>query len=102
MFRPAWQQKEQSFETFLWMSVRLSDYYVETGDMEKAKHQLNQARDCILVLKDDDIPPFWKENFYMSDGEKWIRKIDGCLEDLESGLLQKTKSGNAVYSRFRE
>lgn len=101
MFRPAWQQKEESLDTFVWMSVRLADYYEEAGDMAKAKHQLQQARDMILLLKDDDIPPFWKENYYMSDGAKWVEKINGRLELLESGT-RHTNDRNAVYSRFSE
>lgn len=100
MFRPAWQQKEQSFDTFVWMSVRLADYYEESGESEKARHQLQLARDCILLMKEDDIPPFWKENYYMSDGEKWIEKINCRLARIESGIGQKNNSGNTVYSRF--
>ena len=100
MFRPAWQQKEESFDAFLWMSMRLADYYEETGDREKAKHQLQQARACILLLKEDDIPPFWKENYYMSDGAKWVKKIDSRLEQMEAGLRQTVKAENMVYSRF--
>lgn len=83
MFRPAWQQKEQSLDTFVWMTMRLADYYKETGDVQKAKHQLCQLRDVILLLKEDDIPPFWKENYYMSDGAKWIEKINTRLERIE-------------------
>lgn len=87
MFRPAWQQKEESMDSFLWMSSRLADYYEEIGDTEKARHQLQQARDIILILKDDDIPPFWKENFYMSDGAAWLQKIEGRLALLENGTV---------------
>lgn len=102
MFRPAWQQKEQSLDTFVWMSVRLADYYEEAGEADKAKHQLQQAMDCILLLKEDDIPPFWKENYYMSDGEKWIGKISSRLARMESGSVRKPDCENTVYSRFSE
>lgn len=96
MFRPAWQEKEESLDTFLWMSARLADYYEENGDKDKARHQLQQARDIVLLLKDDDIPPFWKENFYMSDGAAWVEKIDRRLQQLESG----TSHQRTPHSRF--
>lgn len=101
MFRPAWQQKEESFDTFVWMCWRLADYYEETGDEAKAKHQLQLARDMILLWKDDDIPPFWKQNYYMSDGKNWLEKIDCRLGRLASGIRHTdcTKTG---YSRFAE
>lgn len=102
MFRPAWQQKEESLDTFVWMTIRLADYYEETGDTEKAKHQLEQTRDIILLLKEDDIPPFWKENYYMSDGAKWVNKINTRLERIENGSTAEIKSNNSVYSRFAE
>ena len=101
MFRPAWQQKEQSFDTFLWMCMRLADYYEETGDMGKAEHQLRLAKDAILLLKEDEIPPFWKENYYMSDGAKLLEKIDARLDRMASGT-GRSDSGNKVYSRFTE
>lgn len=98
MFRPAWQQKEESLDTFLWMSARLADYYEETGDTGKAKHQLQQARDVIQLLKDDDIPPFWKENYYLSDGVTWVEKINQRLEQMDSGV----KPDRTPHSRFAE
>lgn len=98
MFRPAWQQKEESMDSFLWMSSRLADYYAQTGDGEKARHQLLQAREIILLLKDDDIPPFWKENFYMSDGAAWVERIDCKLQQLQSGQSHE----RTCYSRFTE
>lgn len=64
MFRPAWQQKMQSMETFINMTLRIADYYEANEDPEKAKHQLNQAKDIILCLKDDLVPPFWKDSIY--------------------------------------
>ena len=102
MFRPAWQQKEESLDTFIWMSARLADYYEETGDTDKAQHQLRQARDIILLLRDDDIPPFWKENYYMSDGAKWIVKLNRRLEQIQSGCNSRKDTNNMVYSRFSE
>lgn len=98
MFRPAWQEKEESLDTFLWMSARLADYYEERGEKDKAMHQLQQARDIILLLKDDDIPPFWKENFYTSDGAAWIGKIDRRIMQMESGVTQE----RTPISRFAE
>ena len=100
MFRPAWQEKEESFDRFIWMSVRLADYYGETGDTDKAKHQLQLARDMILILENDDIPPFWNENYYMSNGEKWIKKINIWLKQLESGAGNNGR--NTAFSRFSE
>ena len=64
MFRPAWQQKMQSMETFLNMTLRIADYYEEINEPEKARHQLQQARDIILRLEDDLVPPFWKSNIF--------------------------------------
>ena len=94
MFRPAWQQKEESLDSFIWMSVRLADYYEETGNHKKANHQLELAKQVILLLKDDDIPPFWKENYYMSDGEKWIERINSRL------CSDGTNHTQRVYSKF--
>lgn len=100
MFRPAWQQKEQSLDSFLRMTVRLADYYAESGDLEKARHQLQLARDVILLLKDDDIPPFWNENYYMSDGTKWITKIDNRLEQMINFPKQGPYEAGESYRRF--
>ena len=94
MFKPAWQQKEHSLDSFIWMSMRLADYYEENGDAEKAKHQLQQAKDIILLLKDDDIPPFWKENYYMSNGAVWIERLDSRLKDTG-------REGHNTYSSYR-
>ena len=98
MFRPAWQQKEESLDTFIWMSARLADYYEEIGDAERAMHQLRLARDIILLLKDDDIPPFWKENYYMSNGAAWVEKFDRRLELMERGITHE----RIPISRFAE
>ena len=87
MFRPAWQQKEESLDTFIYMCSRLADYYEENGDSEKARRQLMQARDLIFLLKYDDTPPFWNENYYMSDGAAWLEKIERRLSQLEGGEI---------------
>lgn len=97
MFRPAWQQKEQSLDSFIWMSVRIADYYEGVCDPEKAIHQLQQAKDVLLLLKEDDIPPFWKENYYMSDGAKWINQID---ERIERIARQEAQEDGHIYKRF--
>lgn len=98
MFRPAWQQKEESLDSFLWMSLRLADYYEENGDTVKARHQLTQARAVILLLKDDDIPPFWKQNFYQSDGPRWLNLINQRMIELDTDSGSNS-TGNS-YIRF--
>lgn len=100
MFRPAWQQKEHSLDSFVWMSMRIADYYEETGDIKKAKHQLSQAKNVILLLKDDDVPPFWKENYYISSGMKWIARIDSRLERIANPTTQNTHNTYDSYRRF--
>lgn len=100
MFKPAWQQKDQSLDSFIWMSMRLADYYEETGDAEKAIHQLKQAKEIILLLKDDDVPPFWKENYYTSSGAEWITRIDGRLERVVNGSEHEVHNTYASYRRF--
>lgn len=100
MFKPAWKQKEHSLDSFLWMSMRLADYYEETGDKEKAVHQLQQAKEVILVLKDDDVPPFWEENYYMGDGLKWISRIDDRLQKLLFPSSNSEHSTKQSYRRF--
>lgn len=100
MFRPAWQQKDQALDSFVWMSVRLADYYEETGKTEKAIHQLQQAKEVILHLKDDDVPPFWKENYYLSNGIKWIEEFDSRMEALANRSEPNTKKTRTFYRRF--
>ena len=100
MFRPAWQQKDQSTDSFIWMSMRLADYYAENGNTEKAMYQLQQAKNIILLLKDDEIPPFWKENYYMSNGLKWIERIDRRLEGLANSAELDTFNAYDAYRRF--
>lgn len=99
MFRPAWRQKEESLDSFLWMSLRLADYYEENGDTDKAKHQLLQAKNIILALKDDEIPPFWKQNFYQSDGPRWLNRIDQRMMELDTASGSNS-TGNS-YIRFQ-
>lgn len=82
MFHPAWQQKEQSLDSFVLMTMRLADYYEAAGETQKAKCQLQQAKDAILIVKQDEVPPFWKENYYMSDGTKRLSELDRRLEHL--------------------
>ena len=98
MFRPAWQQKEQSLDTFLWMCLRLADYYEETGAVEKAGQQLNQARDVLLLLTEDETPPFWKQNFYQSDGAQWLDRINDRLTEIHNGNSGNTTKNS--YIRF--
>ena len=100
MFRPAWQQKEQSLETFILMAMRLADYYEANGEPEKARKQLVQAKDIILRLKDDEIPPFWEKNFYLSDGENWICKINDRLDVLNEPSGNKRPVNRDSYRRY--
>ena len=99
MLRPAWQQKEHSLDSFVWMSMRLADYYEEIGDPEKAIHQIQQAKEVLLLMMDDDIPPFWKENYYVTSGTKWIERINARLEAIAE---QKEDLHNTFisYRRF--
>jgi len=83
MFRPAWQEKCQSMETFLSMTMRLADYYEEAEDSEKAKHQLQQARDIALRLEDDLVPPFWKSNIFEYPIKELLEEIQKRLDDLK-------------------
>ena len=55
----------------------------------------------LLLIKEDEIPPFWQENYYMTNGEKWLEKLNSRLARLESGE-QAPENGNTVYSRFKE
>ena len=79
MFRPAWQEKCQSMETFLSMTMRIADYYEENNEPEKAKHQLQQARDIALLLENDLIPPFWKSNIFEYPIKEILDKINERL-----------------------
>lgn len=82
MFRPAWQEKCQSMETMLTMNLRLSDYYAENGDPEKAKHQLHQVLAILDILKDDLVPPFWKDSIYAYPGREILNMAQNRLEKM--------------------
>ena len=82
MFCPAWQQKCQSVETMLNMNMRIADYYEENGDLEKAKHQLNQAKAILDILKDDLVPPFWRSSIYDYPGQEILDKINARLAEM--------------------
>ena len=99
MFRPAWQQKEQSLDSLILMTMRLADYYNSAGDAQKARQQLHQAAEIILLLRDDEIPPFWKENYFMSDGEKRLAELNRRLEQLDHPDGEPLSS-EADYHRF--
>jgi len=94
MFRPAWQEKDESMDRWAWMCLRLSDYYAENGETDKAEYQLNLAKNVIFLLKEDEIPPFWKKNYYLSDGQEMLLRIESRLQALEQGVSSgRTKVG---------
>lgn len=64
MFRPAWQQKCESIERYVDMTLRIADYYEENSQPEQAKQQLSLAKAVIELQKEDIIPPFWKISIY--------------------------------------
>lgn len=97
MFRPAWQEKDESMDRWAWMCLRLSDYYAENNDISKAKHQLNLAMDVIRLLKEDEIPPFWKENYYLSEGQQMLARIEDRLRKLDNGI---SPDDHGVNTRF--
>ncbi len=74
MFRPAWQEKEQSADTFISMTLRIADYYTHTGEKEKAEKQLQQVFAFLSLLENDEIPPFWRENYFQSDGKTRLKE----------------------------
>lgn len=82
MFRPAWQQKMQSMETSIRMTMRIADYYEANQDTEKAKHQLKQAKAIIELLESDLVPPFWKSNIYDDPMKVLLDKINGRLNNM--------------------
>lgn len=82
MFRPAWQQKCESIERYISMTMRLADYYEETGKPNKAKQQLTLARTTIELQKDDIIPPFWKSNIYDYPLKEMLTQINERLAAL--------------------
>ena len=79
MFRPAWQGKCQAMETFLSMTMRIADYYEETNEPEKARHQLTQAKKIAMLLEDDLVPPFWKNNIFEYPIKEILEKINEKL-----------------------
>ena len=79
MFLPAWQEKMQSMETFLTMTIRLADYYEANGEPENACHQLTQARDIAMRLEDDLVPPFWNSNIFQFPIKEILSKINERL-----------------------
>lgn len=97
MFRPAWQEKDESMDRWAWMCLRLSDYYAENGEADKAKFQLNLAKNVITLLKEDQIPPFWKKNYYLAEGQEMLARIESRLLALETGA---SSGPAAVYTRF--
>lgn len=97
MFRPAWQEKDESMDRWAWMCLRLSDYYAENGEPGKALHQLNLAQTVVELLKDDDIPPFWKKNYYLAEGQEMLARIEARIQQLESGSYP---DNHAVNTRF--
>ena len=84
MFRPAWQEKCQSIETYVSMTMRLADYYEETGEMDKAKQQLSLAKATIQLQKDDIIPPFWKSNIYDYPLKEQLEQIEARLKKMNA------------------
>ena len=82
MFRPAWQQKCESIDTFVGMTMRIADYYEEKGDVEKAKHQLALAKATTEIQKDDIIPPFWNGSIYDYPLKERLEKIEARLAAL--------------------
>lgn len=84
MFRPAWQEKCQSMETYVSMTMRLADYYEETDNLDLAKQQLSLAKATIELQKDDVIPPFWKSTIYDYPLKDMLDHINGRLEALKA------------------
>lgn len=80
MFRPAWQEKCESIDTFISMTLRLADYYQNNGEKDKANNQFLQAKAIIEILKDDLTPPFWKSNIYDAPLSERLAEIDKRLE----------------------
>ena len=84
MFRPAWQQKCESIETFVSMTMRIADYYQAAGDTEKAKHQLSLAKATIELQKDDMIPPFWKSTIFDYPLKEQLDEIETRLKEMNA------------------
>ena len=84
MFRPAWQEKCQSIETYVSMTMRLADYYEETDNLDLAKQQLSLAKATIQLQKDDIIPPFWKSNIYDYPLKEQLEQIEARLKKMNA------------------
>ena len=84
MFRPAWQEKCQSIETYVSMTMRLADYYEETDNLDLAKQQLSLAKATIQLQKDDIIPPFWKTNIYDYPLKEQLEQIEARLKKMNA------------------
>ena len=97
MFLPAWQEKDESIDRWGWMCLRLSDYYEEKGESDKATHQLDLAKKVITILSDDEIPPFWKKNYYLAEGQEMLDRINARFQVLEDN---RRIDCQAVNSRF--
>lgn len=80
MFRPAWQEKCQTINTFVSMTIRLADYYEAVGDKEKANHQLTLAKDVIALFREDLTPPFWQTNIYENSLAQHLNEINSRLK----------------------
>ena len=64
------------------MTIRLADYYEETGEPDKAKQQLTLARAAIELQKDDILPPFWKSSIYEYPLKEMLTQINERLAAL--------------------
>jgi len=69
MFEAATKQKSISFEQTITMCELLADYYSAAGEKEKAKIQLQLARDMILATK-NDFPTKFTRELYKTFEEK--------------------------------
>lgn len=77
MFEAAVKQKSISFEQTVDMCERLSDYYYKIGESEKARIQLQMAKDIILASKND-----FKTVFTRSIFEAFKERINTIDEKL--------------------
>ncbi len=80
MFEAATKQKSISFEQTITMCELLADYYSGAGEKDKAKIQLQLARDIILATKNDFSTKFTRE-LYKAFEEK-LNQIKLKLETI--------------------
>lgn len=80
MFEAATKQKSISFEQTITMCELLADYYSGEGEKDKAKIQLQLARDIILATKNDFSTKFTRE-LYKAFEEK-LNQIKLKLETI--------------------